>query len=76
MQKIIHDPSMDTPYHQHNEQVSSPKVEVDPNFNPFSKSNTKVSPSTDLFFFQPKKVFIFQGNQALQRKSANSPFFM
>ena len=48
MQKIIHDPSMDTPYHQHNEQVSSPKVEVDPNFNPFSKSNTKVSPSTAL----------------------------
>ena len=41
-----HDPSMDTPYYQHNEQVSSPKVEVDPNFNPFSKSNTKVSPST------------------------------
>ncbi|CAI8339094.1 MAG: DNA mismatch repair protein MutL [Formosa sp. Hel3_A1_48] len=34
------DASMDTPYHQHrhNEQISSPKVEVDPNFNPFAKS--------------------------------------
>ena len=36
---------MDTPYHQHNEQVSSPKVERS-QFQSFSKSNTKVSPST------------------------------
>ena len=33
------DASMDTPYFQSNEQVSIPKVEVDPNFNPFSKSS-------------------------------------
>jgi DNA mismatch repair protein MutL len=39
------DASMDTPYHQNATQVSNPKVEVDPNFNPFSKSNNKSSSS-------------------------------
>lgn len=29
------DPTMDTPYHYENRQVSTPKIEVDRNFNPF-----------------------------------------
>lgn len=39
------DATLDPPYHRHNEQVSTPKVEVDPNFNPFSSPKGKTSSS-------------------------------
>ena len=40
------DAALDTPYHQQKEQVSSPKVEVNPDFNPFSKPKSSPSSSS------------------------------
>ena len=37
------DPNLDTPYAQQYSQISSPKLEVDPTFNPFKKHNTTSS---------------------------------
>jgi DNA mismatch repair protein MutL len=41
------DPNLDTPYAQQNTRISSPKVDVDPSFNPFSNNSNKpnINPS-------------------------------
>ncbi|MDG1778966.1 MAG: DNA mismatch repair endonuclease MutL [Flavobacteriaceae bacterium] len=40
------DAALDTPYQQQNDQVSLPKVEVNPDFNPFSKPKSSSSSSS------------------------------
>ena len=59
------DAALDTPYHQQNEQVSSPKVEVNPDFNPFSKS--KNSPESN----SPAWEGLYVGLQSDTTKSSN-----
>ena len=41
------DPNLDTPYAQQNTRISSPKVDVDPSFNPFTNNSNKpnINPS-------------------------------
>ena len=59
------DAALDTPYHKQNEQVSSPKIEVNPDFNPFSKP--KSSPSSN----SPAWEGLYTGLQSDATESSN-----
>ena len=59
------DAALDTPYHQQNEQVSSPKVEVNPDFNPFSKPKSGPSSSS------PASEGLYTGLQSDATESSN-----
>lgn len=59
------DAALDTPYHQQKEQVSSPKVEVNPDFNPFSKPKSVPSSSS------PTWEGLYTGLQSDATESSN-----